>query len=362
MHSSLSLCSVANICIFQANDILCLQAVYRYRIAQAIGEQDEVDFESLSEACGLNVKDLRRILRYSMTNFIFCEPRPGFVGHTSVSQVLARDPLMQDFIGNVCEIRFPASARAVDALDKYGVSRHPNQSGFSLSRNTARGLYDELLHYPHEASRWNGAMSALAQQIDIDFVLSSFLKITVPHACVRIVDVGGGRGDISLSLARRLPHATFVVQDVASTTRAQKPSDGAHFSHRIEFQAYDFRFEQQVRNADVYYFRNIFHNWPDQACVEILRNQIPAMRPGVHIIIDDFTLHESGLLSCSEERRRRWMDINMLIFFGSRERSIADWRELLETADPRFKLVDVATTSDQPNAMLQVRWEDAKSI
>ena len=215
-----------------------------------------------------------------MTSFIFCEPRPGVVAHTSASLVLARDGPMQDFVGNVCEIRFPASARAVDALDKYGLSHDPNQSGFSLSRNTARGLYDELCHYPQEARRWNGAMSALAQQIDIELVLESVLKTTSLDASPLIVDVGGGRGDISVSLAKRLPHASFVVQDVASTARVHGEEDSAHLGNRIKFQAYDFRSVQQVAGADIYYFRNIFHNWPDQVCVNILRNQIPALKPG----------------------------------------------------------------------------------
>lgn len=81
---------------------------------------------------------------------------------------------MRDFVGNVCEVRFPASARTADALQKYGQSENSSQSGFSLCNNTARGLYDEISHHPEQARRWNGAMSALTTQIDFDFILDSF--------------------------------------------------------------------------------------------------------------------------------------------------------------------------------------------
>lgn len=320
-------------------------------------DDEELTFEELSGRCGLNVKDLQRILRYAMTNFIFCEPRPGVVRHTAASLMLAQDNAFQDFVANVCEVRFPASARAVDALEKYGLSQAPYQSGFSLSRNTDRGLYDELSHCPEEARRWNGAMSALAQQLDMNWILSSVLSCTKRIDGPLVVDVGGGRGQVSLALAERLPGASFVVQDASDTAIAQGQQDTAAFKERITFQFYDFRNQQPCHNADVYYFKNILHNWPDASCVQILRNQIPALKPGATILIDDFTLHEPGTLPWSEERRRRWMDINMLVFFGSRERTFEDWRELLATADARFALLGIDSASNQHNSILRVAWK-----
>ena len=46
-----------------------------------------------------------------MTNHIFREPRAGVVAHTALSRVLAQDLRLRDYIGMVCEERFPASAR-----------------------------------------------------------------------------------------------------------------------------------------------------------------------------------------------------------------------------------------------------------
>ena len=95
----------------QTEDILCLQAIYRYKIDQSFPVGEEASFETISARCGLNIIDLRRILRYAMTNYIFCEPRPGIVAHTALSAVLVHDSRTRDYIGMVCEERFPAAAR-----------------------------------------------------------------------------------------------------------------------------------------------------------------------------------------------------------------------------------------------------------
>jgi hypothetical protein len=90
--------------------VLCLQAIYRYRIALSFGVDEQPDFETVSERCNLNVIDLRRILRFSMTNQIFCEPRPNIVAHTAASRLLAENMLVREFVGAVVDEKFPASA------------------------------------------------------------------------------------------------------------------------------------------------------------------------------------------------------------------------------------------------------------
>ncbi len=289
-----------------------------------------------------------------MTNHIFCEPRPGFVAHTAASRLLAENALIQDLVGNNCEVRFPASARTVDALEKYGESQDPSQSGFSLSNNTARGLYDELPHNTELARRFGGAMSAVASQVDFDFILKSFpwASYTDPT----ILDIGGGSGDISIGLKSHLPSARFIVQEASETARKQGARVSADLGADITFLHYDFRTPQPIQGADIYYFRNIFHNWPDKNCIDVLRNQICSLKRNARLIIDDFTLHEPGTLSAAEERKRRWMDINMLVFFGSHERTVEEWRKLLIAADPRFELVNITKAPDKPNMILEIAW------
>ncbi|KAL8949573.1 MAG: hypothetical protein Q9222_004332 [Ikaeria aurantiellina] len=339
-----------------SNEVLCLQAIYRYKIATSFGIDEEPSLEDVSVACGLNVQDLQRIVRYSMTDHIFYEPRPGHIAHTATSRLLASNPMINDFVGNVCEIRFPASARTVDALEKYKESQDANQSGFSLANNTALGLYEELSHDPSRAARWHGAMRALATEIDFHFILDS--DVWTSHAEPTILDIGGGSGDVSIGLAPHLPHAHFVVQDssLAALQQGRSATATTNLSDRIFFQPYNFlSAPQPVRGADIYYFRNIFHNWPDKNCLSILRNQVPAMKAGARLVIDDFTLRDVGTLTPIQERKQRWMDINMMVFFGSRERTLKEWEALLKEADTRFHLLG-ARGGKGPNMILDVGW------
>jgi hypothetical protein len=50
------------------------------------------------------------------------------------------------------------------------------------------------------------------------------------------------------------------------------------------------------------------------------------------------------------------MDINMLAYFGSRERTISEWAELLKKADPRFKLEKTERAPGEASTILDVIW------
>ncbi|KAL4779051.1 S-adenosyl-L-methionine-dependent methyltransferase [Aspergillus varians] len=351
-----------------SNDVLCMQLIHQYRIAQCFGPEEIIPFDELSRRCGLNVLDLTRVLRLVMTRHIFSEPSCGFVAHTAATRLLLEDDRIRSFSSIICEERFPASAKTADALAKYGASHASSQSGFSLANGTECGLYEELKKQPDRQERWNLAMSAMAAQVDVDFITNNvpFESYAPGSLCV---DVGGGNGTISCSLVERLPNFRFLVQDVAappplppaSHSPDLNPPNGAAGlmavdGDRVRWETHDF-FSPQTVVGDIYYFRNIFHNWPDAQCVQILQQHIPVLSTTTRLIIDDFTLHEPLTASPFEERRRRSMDITMLIYFGAHERTVEQWRTILAKADPRLRLAKVTRDAEQPNAILEVVFE-----
>ena len=96
------------------NDVVALQAIYRFNVAKSFPIGEEASFEAISEKCGLNVVDLKRLLRMAMTNHIFDEPRKGVVVHTAGSRLLAEDRELQDYVGMRTEDIFPAAAKVED--------------------------------------------------------------------------------------------------------------------------------------------------------------------------------------------------------------------------------------------------------
>ncbi|KAF2163211.1 hypothetical protein M409DRAFT_68527 [Zasmidium cellare ATCC 36951] len=318
------------------NDCLSLQAVYRFKIAQALPVGEEWSFEDLSKKVGLNVIDLRRLVRHAMCNHIFREPRTDYVAHTATSKLLAESELMQNFVGITMEEKFRASGRVVDALQKYDGAHSPEQSGFSLAFDTPRGFYDEMEAHPERGRRFASAMNTFASLIPLEPLFNAFDWASFGKATV--VDVGGAWGPVSIGLAQRFPDLNFIVQDLAGVVDEGPSRVPAEIKDRFQFMPYSILDEQPVKGAPIYFFRAIFHNWPDESCVQILKNQIPALKKGARIVIDDSTLHEPNTLPSSVEKRRRSMDLSMLTWFGSRERTVDDWEKIFKAASPSFQL------------------------
>ena len=89
-----------------------LQAIYRYDIATKVPLTGKIAFAELSQSCGLQEVDVRRILRFAMSwHRCFCEPELGFVAHTAASRKLAEDSLMRDGLGLMFDECWPSYAR-----------------------------------------------------------------------------------------------------------------------------------------------------------------------------------------------------------------------------------------------------------
>jgi sterigmatocystin 8-O-methyltransferase len=80
----------------------------------------------------------------------------------------------------------------------------------------------------------------------------------------KIVDVGGGRGQVSVRIAEKEPHLSFVVQDHATVIEAGQAEGISEAAGKaVKWQAHNFFEAQPVKGADVYLFRFILHDHPD---------------------------------------------------------------------------------------------------
>lgn len=161
-----------------------------------------------------------------------------------------------------------------------------------------------LKNDPQRAARFGEGMSAFATGAGyeahhlVDYELWSSINGGL------VVDLGGSHGDFMIAVAKKHPSLKFIVQDLPSTIESG-PTLPSDLGSRITFMAHDFFTEQPVKNADVYFFRWIFHNWSDEYCLRILRNLIPALKPHTRIVINDACLPEPNTLPIMAERRIR---------------------------------------------------------
>lgn len=172
---------------------------------------------------------------------------------------------------------------------------------------------------------------------------------------VLIADVGGSKGHVAIELAKSFESDKLLVQDMELVVKGAESGVPDHLKGRIEFKAHGL-FDPQVVQADVYFFRMIFHNWADKYALKILQAQIPALRPGVKILIQDAVMPDPGQIPLWRERHIRAMDINMQGFFIARERNLQEWKALLAAADERFVLQRVIQQGRSSLAILEVVW------
>jgi hypothetical protein len=121
-----------------------------------------------------------------------------------------------------------------------------------------------------------------------------------------VVDIGGSRGHIGVALATQFPLLKVIVQDLESTVEGAQKDVPEAVAERVNFMAHDFFSEQKIA-ADVYFYRWIFHNWSDKYCVKILQAQIPVLRAGVRIVINDICIPDPGTTAWWKEKELRYV-------------------------------------------------------
>lgn len=96
----------------------------------------------------------------------------------------------------------------------------------------------------------------------------------------------------------------------------------------FEVQAHDFFTSQTVRDARAYYLHSILHDWSDEESILILQNLVLVLKKGYSRVL----LNEIVVIEEKPTLAATSMDMMMLAHFAVRERTEANWREILEKA------------------------------
>ena len=121
-----------------------------------------------------------------------------------------------------------------------------------------------------------------------------------------VVDVGGSHGAYSIPIAESFP-VTCIIQDRPEVLPHNIDMQTLGLKDRVKFMAHDFFTEQPVKDADVYLFRWIFHDWSDKYSIRILKALIPALKPGARIVVHEYVLPKPGTIPLLQERALRFV-------------------------------------------------------
>jgi hypothetical protein len=282
---------------FQWTAYVSVKAILRFKLDKSFPVGQSTSFEAMSEFSGLNVKNVRRIVRHAIINHrFFREDVPGTITHSALTAVLAGDEMARNSLVVELDEFWPAGVKMADAMEKWPNSEQNNETGFSLANNSSKGMFDIFADNAERGDRFGQYFSK--PDPTADGILDSYAWAEKQT----MVDVGGSHGSVAISIAECFPHMTCIVQDLPDTVAEGASRLPAHLQGRVKFVAHNF-FTPQTEVADVYYFKSIFHNWADKYCIEILRNLVPSLRPGARIIIHERILPGLENLTTADAKR-----------------------------------------------------------
>jgi SAM-dependent methyltransferase len=179
-------------------------------------------------------------------------------------------------------------------------------------------FYDYLATDPEVASAFHGPMAAQpppAHLSDVDLTTARTL-----------IDLGGGTGALLAEALDANPHLRGVLVELP-TAAAVARERLAPYGDRVQVLAGDI-FAAVPVGADVYTLCRVLHNWPDDACIDLLTRIRAVIAPAGRVLVLERQLDPAGPGTLAT----RLADLLMLVTTTGRDRTTAEYGGLLAAA------------------------------
>ena len=302
----------------------CIYVLAKLGIADLITEEPKTA-DDLAAATGTHGPSLFRVLRALASVGVITQDDRERFGATPLSDTL-RD--------------VPGSIRAF-AMTELGEEHYPawgellhsvHTGGIAFDHAFGENCWEFFARHPENAKIFNDAMSGMTAQAN------HALHAVYEFAGIeKIMDVGGGHGGLITSILEKNPGMTGILFDSPQVIEGAKAKvEASAIADRCELVGGDF-FQSVPAGADAIILKWIIHDWNDQQSVSILKNCHSALPENGKLI-----LVEAVVPSTSEPHFSKFIDLNMLVMTGGRERTEAEFRQLYQ--DSGFKLTRIVPT------------------
>lgn len=288
----------------------------------------------LASATDTHAESLFRVLRALVSVGVLASDNENRFSNTSVSETLVTDA--------------PGSLRWF-TISELGQEHYPAWGNLMHSVKTGEIAFDKFFgndiwayfrNNPEEATVFNNSMSGVTAALNESLrSLYDFSKFKT------VVDVGGGHGGLITEILKSNPNAKGILFDAAEVINGSRERLAeAGLSDRCGAVAGDF-FKAVPEGGDAYVMKWIIHDWDDERAIKILKNCRAQMGPDARLIIVDCVVPETN-----EPHFSKFIDLNMLVMTGGKERTAKEFARLLEASG--FKLLQVIPT-DQPTSIIE---------
>jgi len=282
----------------------------------------------LAGACAANEDALYRVLRALASVGVVTECSPRTFALTPVGDCLRsdRDDSARDMVLWLC--------------DKFHYQTYPEMlHSLKTGETVVEKVFGESCFGYFETDKevgdvFNAAMTTFSKMLT-PAVLEAYDFSWLNGKT--LVDIGGGHGYLLTAILKKYPEIHGVIFDLEHVVNgAPSKIEAAGVSARCRAACGDFFAE--VSPGDAYIMKHIIHDWSDEKALCILRNCHRAGRGKTKVI-----LVEAVITPGNEPHFAKWLDLEMLLLPGGRERTEVEFVKLFEQAG--FRLTRVVNTN-----------------
>lgn len=176
-----------------------------------------------------------------------------------------------------------------------------------MANDEGGSIYTLLDRSPERVARFANAMKMFAGllQYSASHLAQNYDWGSLgPH--IDVLDVGGAKGHVAVTLARQFDNLIITVQDMEKVITGADSEIPEGLRGRVRFMSHDLLSPQPADiKVNVVLLRWVLHNWSDPYAIRILREQTPTLMPGARILIQDVILPEPGIVATWMEREMR---------------------------------------------------------
>ncbi len=296
-------------------------AIAELEIADRLAD-GPLDVETLAGRTETHAPSLFRLLRALESTGIFKQVSPGVFANTPASDCLRRDAPGSPWAW--LRVTLSADGMVNNGWRGLMLSLKDGRPGFE-QLNGCTG-WEYMQANPRQGTIFNEAMRDLAGAITP--------AVTAAYDWGRfpvIADLGGGVGSQLISILDAHPDCRGVLFDQPQVVAEAPRHD------RMETVGGDFF--SDIPQADAFVLRWILHDWDDDKALDILKNVRRAAKPGAALMVVESVIPEDAAFDMG-----KWMDLNMMVMAGGRERTANEFRDLFDRAGFDFEeIVETAS-------------------
>jgi len=301
------------------------QAIYvaaELRLADLLTDGPKSSQE-LAVVTGTHAPSMQRLLRALVTLDICKECENGSFELAILGDILRSDSpdSLRSWLLLVGGQQWSLWGRLLDSI-KTGKTAREIISGQQLFENLERD--------PVAAAIFNQAMVQITRRITHDVVRSYDFSRSK-----RIVDVGGGYGELLAAILLANPGTQGVLFDLPNASEpGRRHMASMGLAERCEIVTGNF-FQAIPSHGDAYLVKGIMHDWNDEQCILILNNCRRVIAKDGKLLLVERVIPMQLDTSETHQLIVR-ADLNMLIGTGGRERTEGEFQKLLSLSDFRL--------------------------